>query len=299
MVRGADGRLRHPRVRRTSSPSATPSRSSGCARPARCCLGLTNMPPMANGGMQRGLYGRAESPYNADYLTAAFASGSSNGVGHRDRRELRRVRARRGDLVERARPGIEQRAVRLHALARRDLGARQLAARAHDGRRRAARPHHGRPARGARRHRRRRRRHPRRPLAAAAVGADPPRVPTCARTPTRRWRSTAGGARRQAIRRPAMYIGDRPRCRNRRRRPASAVRPGSASSPRPSVLDAVERRHEATSKRRAPRSWRWTFPLSPTTKATVRVRRRSSTAASCTPEFLQREMWDLTGVGVR
>lgn len=45
------------------------------------CLGLTNMPPMADGGMQRGLYGRAESPYNADYLTAPFASGSSNGSG--------------------------------------------------------------------------------------------------------------------------------------------------------------------------------------------------------------------------
>lgn len=45
------------------------------------CLGLTNMPPMAAGGMQRGLYGRAESPYNAAYLTAAFASGSSNGSG--------------------------------------------------------------------------------------------------------------------------------------------------------------------------------------------------------------------------
>lgn len=45
------------------------------------CLGLTNMPPMANGGMQRGVYGRAESPYNADYLTSAFASGSSNGSG--------------------------------------------------------------------------------------------------------------------------------------------------------------------------------------------------------------------------
>ncbi len=44
-------------------------------------IGLTNMPPMANGGMQRGVYGRAESPYNADYLTAAFASGSSNGAG--------------------------------------------------------------------------------------------------------------------------------------------------------------------------------------------------------------------------
>ncbi|UUD64867.1 amidase [Pseudomonas seleniipraecipitans] len=45
------------------------------------CLGKTNMPPMANGGMQRGVYGRAESPYNPDYLTAPFASGSSNGAG--------------------------------------------------------------------------------------------------------------------------------------------------------------------------------------------------------------------------
>lgn len=44
-------------------------------------IGLTNMPPMANGGMQRGVYGRAESPYNSDYLTSAFASGSSNGSG--------------------------------------------------------------------------------------------------------------------------------------------------------------------------------------------------------------------------
>jgi len=44
-------------------------------------IGLTNMPPMANGGMQRGVYGRAESPYTAEYLTAAFGSGSSNGSG--------------------------------------------------------------------------------------------------------------------------------------------------------------------------------------------------------------------------
>lgn len=44
-------------------------------------IGHTNMPPMANGGMQRGVYGRAESPYSADWLTAAFASGSSNGSG--------------------------------------------------------------------------------------------------------------------------------------------------------------------------------------------------------------------------
>jgi len=45
------------------------------------CLGLTNMPPMANGGMQRGLYGRAESPYDSGFLTAPFGSGSSNGSG--------------------------------------------------------------------------------------------------------------------------------------------------------------------------------------------------------------------------
>ncbi len=44
-------------------------------------IGLTNMPPMANGGMQRGVYGRAESPYSEGWLTAAFASGSSNGSG--------------------------------------------------------------------------------------------------------------------------------------------------------------------------------------------------------------------------
>ncbi|KXJ86002.1 amidase signature domain-containing protein [Microdochium bolleyi] len=42
-------------------------------------IGKTNMPSMAYGGMQRGVYGRAESPYNPAYLAAAFASGSSNG----------------------------------------------------------------------------------------------------------------------------------------------------------------------------------------------------------------------------
>jgi Asp-tRNA(Asn)/Glu-tRNA(Gln) amidotransferase A subunit family amidase len=42
-------------------------------------VGLTNTPPMMASGMHRGLYGRAESPYNLEYLTAAFSSGSSNG----------------------------------------------------------------------------------------------------------------------------------------------------------------------------------------------------------------------------
>ena len=45
------------------------------------CVALTNMPPMANGGMQRGVYGRAESPYNEAFLPAPFGSGSSNGSG--------------------------------------------------------------------------------------------------------------------------------------------------------------------------------------------------------------------------
>lgn len=44
-------------------------------------LGKTNMPPMAIGGCQRGVYGRAESPYNADFLPAAWHSGSSSGSG--------------------------------------------------------------------------------------------------------------------------------------------------------------------------------------------------------------------------
>ncbi|KAJ4293364.1 hypothetical protein N0V90_008646 [Kalmusia sp. IMI 367209] len=44
-------------------------------------IGRTNMPPVACGGMQRGIYGRAESPYNPEYLAAAFWSGSSNGSG--------------------------------------------------------------------------------------------------------------------------------------------------------------------------------------------------------------------------
>jgi Asp-tRNA(Asn)/Glu-tRNA(Gln) amidotransferase A subunit family amidase len=44
-------------------------------------LGRTNMPPMADGGPQRGLYGRSESPYSTIYGTTAYASGSSNGSG--------------------------------------------------------------------------------------------------------------------------------------------------------------------------------------------------------------------------
>lgn len=42
-------------------------------------IGKTNMPPMAAGGIQPGVYGYAHSPYNPEYLTGAYGSGSSNG----------------------------------------------------------------------------------------------------------------------------------------------------------------------------------------------------------------------------
>ncbi|GAA4829397.1 amidase [Garicola koreensis] len=44
-------------------------------------LGKTNMPPMAAGGVQPGLYGYTHSPYSPEYLTAAYGSGSSYGSG--------------------------------------------------------------------------------------------------------------------------------------------------------------------------------------------------------------------------
>ncbi len=44
-------------------------------------IGKTNMPPMAAGGIQPGVYDYARSPYNPDYITAAYGSGSSNGSG--------------------------------------------------------------------------------------------------------------------------------------------------------------------------------------------------------------------------
>ncbi|KAH6886353.1 amidase [Thelonectria olida] len=44
-------------------------------------IGKTNMPPMADGGPQRGLYGTSVGPYNPEYLCTGFASGSSHGSG--------------------------------------------------------------------------------------------------------------------------------------------------------------------------------------------------------------------------
>ena len=150
-------------------------------------LGLTNMPPMANGGMQRGVYGRAESPYNADYLTSAFGSGSSNGSGTATAASFAAFGLGEETWSQRPRAGDQQRPVRLHPLARGHLGAGQLAARPHHGRGGAAHPHHGRHARGARRDRRRRRRTPRRLLACSALGGDSQSVGAAARVLSLHW----------------------------------------------------------------------------------------------------------------
>ncbi len=102
--------------------------------------------------------------------TAPFASGSSNGSGTATAASFAAFGLGEETWSSGRGPASNNGAVRLHAVARGHLGARQLAARAHDGRRRAAHPHHGRPARGARRHRRRRPRDARRLLARRSRG---------------------------------------------------------------------------------------------------------------------------------
>ncbi|WP_333767835.1 amidase [Streptomyces sp. IBSBF 2435] len=44
-------------------------------------IGRTTMPPMAAGGMQKGVHGRPASPFNPGYMPAAWMSGSSSGSG--------------------------------------------------------------------------------------------------------------------------------------------------------------------------------------------------------------------------
>ena len=160
-------------------------------------------------------------------------------LGHGDGGELRRVRTRRGDLVVRAR--ARRRTTRLCAytpVARRHLGARQLAAGADHGRRRAAHAHDGRPARGARRDRRRRRRDPRRLLARAAVGRRCRRPRPCGRASYPRSAPTPARSRGQPLGVPRMYINADPDGRHRRT-PGIGGPTGQRIETRASVIDAV------------------------------------------------------------
>ncbi len=71
----------------SSSRSATRSRSSACARRGGAAWASPTCRPMANGGMRRGVYGRAESLYNADVPDGARSA--------RARRTARAPRRRR------------------------------------------------------------------------------------------------------------------------------------------------------------------------------------------------------------
>ena len=137
----APARTRSP----TWSPRRTPSPSSGLRRGGAILIGLTNMPAMANGGMQRGLYGRAENSPRK-FLTAAFGSGSSNSSGHSATAASFAAfgLGRPGPVVVPRRPTT--RCART-PVAQGDLSAGQLAVGPHHGRRCTAYPHDGRHGR--------------------------------------------------------------------------------------------------------------------------------------------------------
>ena len=139
------------------------------------CLGKTNMPPMANGGMQRGVYGRAESPYNANYLTAPFASGSSNGAGTATAASFSAFGLAE-ETWSSGRGPASNNGLCAYTPSRGDLGAWQLAADPDHGRGRTLRPHHGGFAGDPRSCRGGRSGHPWRSVAPAALGADPESV---------------------------------------------------------------------------------------------------------------------------
>ena len=258
------------------------------------------MPPMANGGMQRGVYGRAESPYNADYLTRRVRLRLVERFRHRDGGELRAPSgsARRPGPAGRA-PATNNGAVRLHPVARRHLGARQLAAGAHHGRGGAAHPHDGRHARGARRDRRRRRGHPRRLLARAAVG-EIPRRRRCGPSPIRAL-GLRGFRRRRPLRGkrfgvPRMYVNADPEA-GTGEHPGIGGATGQRIETRASIIDLLRTRPPRTSRRPAPRWCWWTSRWSPTTRATGRaptIRTRGLVSA----EYLRPRDHGSLGVGV-
>lgn len=107
-------------------------------------------------------YGRAESPYNAAVLLAAFGSGSSNGSGTATAASLCAFGLGGGVLVVGPRSGMKQCALRIHTDPRRHLHARWLTPGVDDGCGCAAYQDDVRHVRGSRRHRRRRPEHRRR-----------------------------------------------------------------------------------------------------------------------------------------
>lgn len=260
-----DGRVASPSVRWTAFPTpprtatwsrASPrlpaARRSGPGGPARCLHrraparrrgDLPGQDQHAAHGQRRHAARRLRprgEPVQCRLPHRALRLGVLQWRRHRHRGQLRRLRPGRGNLVERARPGVEQRPVRLHPFARGDLGARQLAADADHGRGGALCAEHGRPAGNPRRSGRRRSRYSRRPLAHAALGADPQGLrgtPGELPGPGRRRRALAG--KRFGV--PRMFINADPDA-GTSESPGSAARPASASIPGPRSSPSGNRR---------------------------------------------------------
>ena len=164
--------------------------------------------------------------------------------------------------------GVEQRAGRLHAVARRHLGARQLAARADDGRRRAA--------------------HARRSTTCSSCSTSS--SPTIPRPRGDFWRvqpwveipAASSRAPGVAIRRCATRRRSRGKRLGVPRMYINADAGGDEADRDPAIGDrALGAGPRAISKRSAPRSSRSTSRSSRTTSATGRVRGRWSTAGWC------------------
>ena len=238
LVRGLTAASGSPAFR-TWWPSAMPSPSSACAPPGRSAWARPTCRPWPTAACSAA----STAARRARTMPPTSPRPSPRGPQwrrHRHRGQLRRLRPGRGNLVERARPGVEQRPVRLHPFARGDLGARQLAADADHGRGGALCAEHGRPAGNPRRSGRRRSRYSRRPLAHAALGADPQGL----RGTPGELPGLAAGAEALAGKRfgvPRMFINADPDA-GTSESPGSAARPASASIPGPRSSPSGNRR---------------------------------------------------------
>ena len=119
-----------------------PLPSSACApAPSACKRPICRRWP--NGGMQPRRLWPCREPYNADYLTAPFASAPPAGAGTATATSFAAFGLAERDLVEQPWPCVQQRPVCLPVLGV-IFGARHLAPDPDHGRRHCLCPHHGR-----------------------------------------------------------------------------------------------------------------------------------------------------------
>ncbi len=110
----------------TSSRATTPSPSSGCAKPAPCSWAHQHASHGRRRHAARGIRPRRIA-LQRGLPGIRLRLRLVQRIGHRHRGELLRLRTRRRDLVVGSRARLAQRPGGVHALARDDLGTRQLA----------------------------------------------------------------------------------------------------------------------------------------------------------------------------